>query len=289
MMNFEEFKRRLIKDLADKIDIDIIYPYYKTNQVVTVIRMKNKNQNEVAFPLIVIENCYRQYKESNYEETLKSAYELITSKPYLAKNLKQSKLAADFRLNLINTGKNELLLKNVPHRTFCDLSVVCRAIVEEDDDKTCSFIVKKSHLRMLGLDENEMFEKAYLNTEANTIVKQIIERLKELSDFSTMPDYLQNEGAKDPIFVISNKTGINGASGILSKPHIKKLAEQLNSDLYILPSSIHECIAVPVSNTSASELFDIVHDVNINEVEEHEFLSDNVYFFNRKTEKISIA
>ena len=44
--------------------------------------------------------------------------------------------------------------------------------------------------------------------------------------------------------VVSMKKGINGAASMLYENELHELAESLESDLYILPSSVHEVIAV---------------------------------------------
>lgn len=46
------------------------------------------------------------------------------------------------------------------------------------------------------------------------------------------------------MYVISNNKGINGAVSMLYEDGLHELAEKLGSDLYIMPSSIHEVIAV---------------------------------------------
>lgn len=53
----------------------------------------------------------------------------------------------------------------------------------------------------------------------------------------------------------------------------------LKSDLYILPSSIHEIIVLPVDfRDDVTGLKDMVNTVNQTQVLPEEFLSDSVYF-----------
>ena len=66
-------------------------------------------------------------------------------------------------------------------------------------------------------------------------------------------------------------------------------ADFYNSDLWILPSSLHEVIVVP-SNLGDAEIFKgMVECVNAEEVKAEDKLSDNVYRFNRSTKTITIA
>jgi len=61
------------------------------------------------------------------------------------------------------------------------------------------------------------------------------------------------------------------------------------SNLLIIPSSIHECIVIPTNqlDMDVEEATEIVKAVNTTEVPEEEILSDHVYIFNRDTSKIT--
>ena len=70
---------------------------------------------------------------------------------------------------------------------------------------------------------------------------------------------------------------INGASTILSKKILDKVAECLQGDYYIIPSSIHECIAVSADMTEPDELRSMVQEVNDSQVEPEERLTYSIY------------
>ncbi len=66
-----------------------------------------------------------------------------------------------------------------------------------------------------------------------------------------------------PIYVISNESGINDASAILYSDVMSEVASKLGGNVYLLPSSIHETIAVPVSiRLTVRDLERMVQDVN---------------------------
>lgn len=68
---------------------------------------------------------------------------------------------------------------------------------------------------------------------------------------------------------------------------LKKLADKLESDIYILPSSIHEVIILPKSTMfNKEELMAMVRDVNTEGVSKDEVLSYTVYEYDRNTEEI---
>ena len=61
------------------------------------------------------------------------------------------------------------------------------------------------------------------------------------------------------------------------------------SDLYILPSSLHEVIALPKIENNALELKEMVMEVNSTMVKKEERLSDSVYCYLREKEVVEIA
>lgn len=63
----------------------------------------------------------------------------------------------------------------------------------------------------------------------------------------------------------------------------------MNSDLYILPSSQHELIAISDRVEAPQFLKEMVRDVNNSQVEEKDRLSYCVYRFSRQTETIEVA
>ena len=67
----------------------------------------------------------------------------------------------------------------------------------------------------------------------------------------------------------------------------------MDGSFYILPSSINELIFTPCDSDEAEsdpeKLADIVKDVNATTVPTDEILSDHVYFYDYKTETITIA
>ena len=93
-----------------------------------------------------------------------------------------------------------------------------------------------------------------------------------------------------PMYVCSNSQKVNGAGVILYKDLLKQFAEKTGSDFYILPSSIHETLLVPVSDQMEVEaLRSMVREVNATQVAPEEVLSDNVYIYRREDDKISLA
>ena len=87
--------------------------------------------------------------------------------------------------------------------------------------------------------------------------------------------------------VLTNNNSQLGAAVILYDGVLKDIAK--GEDLVILPSSIHEVLILKAKqNDSPAELKAMVQDVNATQVALEERLSDNVYKYNAKLDKIEI-
>lgn len=106
--------------------------------------------------------------------------------------------------------------------------------------------------------------------------KEVPEDLdQQIENIGNINDY------KVPMIVLTNRQRTYGANLIIRKDLLQKVAEKLGSNVYILPSSRHEVILVPTSdlNIMPSELKMLVKEINVTEVKEDDYLSDDVYYY----------
>lgn len=96
--------------------------------------------------------------------------------------------------------------------------------------------------------------------------------------------------ALDPgelFYVLTNKENNRGASAMLCPWVMKKVSDLFPEGFYIIPSSIHESLIVQENGgNSVKELREILRNVNRTAVENEEVLSDNIYQYDRETERI---
>ena len=76
---------------------------------------------------------------------------------------------------------------------------------------------------------------------------------------------------------------------MLYEDNLHELAMKLDSDLYIMPSSVHEVIAVSSNLGDPNELAAMVVEVNMQEVELAERLSNQVYHYDKDLRKLDLA
>ena len=70
---------------------------------------------------------------------------------------------------------------------------------------------------------------------------------------------------------------------------LQKLAERLQDDLYIIPSSVHEVLLLPVHGRLCREEVDsMVKEVNRSVLKPQEILSDHVYIYSRVSKEVTM-
>ena len=190
---------------------------------------------------------------------------------------------------LINTEQNKKYLENIPHRKYHDLSIIYTWLVGSDENGTLTATVTNSLMETLGFDEEIMFDVAKENMKEQmpTVIKPMREIIDELLGDACGNEPLDFELEQENLmYVITNSRKYRGASAILDEEKLHKFAETLGEDFYLLPSSRHEFIAVPVSVGDKNMLEEMVYEINQTQVELEDRLSNEVYQYDRQTREI---
>ena len=192
-------------------------------------------------------------------------------------------------LRLVNYEKNKEGIESSAYIKFLDLAILFYCDCREWG---CGgFYVSQKQILMWHRDINDIYQAALENTycKDNTLVTPI------LSFFPEELVYIAQNGMdimmkEKEMIVLTNQSFSFGAAMLLNKPELKKLADQLGSDLYLLPSSVHEIIVVRSDqNADVSYLTEMVNGVNNNVLEPGEYLSAHVYYFDREKCEVTIA
>ena len=201
---------------------------------------------------------------------------------------------------LVNADRNKELLADAPHMIVCDdLAVLYYILVSNDGSGTATITVRNNMFDLWGVSEEDLFNIALINTQrlfrgsvmsmASVMMELLSDRMDE-ENTKEFYDMVVSDEDMVPMYVCTNTQKINGAGVILYKDLLKEFAERVGSDFYILPSSVHETLLVPVSKEMQIEyLRSMVREVNATQVAPEEVLSDNVYIYRREDDKISLA
>lgn len=225
---------------------------------------------------------------------------------------------------VINYDMNREMLKTVPHLRILDLAIVFNIVIEEDAYNSATAMIKKEHLDMWKVSKKEIEEVALVNTPklmppvitkmedllAEMIINDISmqwdnEDSEEQWDFikedcvyggqpkEKVSEYVREEiekmkyDDKIDMYVLTNEKRINGAGTMFYDGLLKQFADKIEKDLIIIPSSVHEVILIPKDNEiTDEEINEMIGEVNENELETVEILSDHMYLYCRRDDRI---
>ena len=193
---------------------------------------------------------------------------------------------------IINKKRNEELLKNVPHREFLDLVVTYHICTEIYPERIDSIAITNSIADKMRLTEEELFFLALNGTRKLMpfTIESIEETLKNSHSCEVdIAPLLFSVPDEEMPRVITTPQRAYGATVLLYADILKKIADELDDNLYMVPSSIHEIIVHAVSYSSLPFLKPVIWELNQTEVSADEFLSNNVYYFDRTTNTITIC
>lgn len=220
----------------------------------------------------IIENIFRLYKDNRTETSFDQE-----------SFLKWDKAKDKITYRLLNRKANEKFLEDVPFVSFLDLAVVFSYLITIDDAGQGSIVIHKCHAESWGVDADELYEAAKKNT-AKLLPVEYKPMSEMLADLMPGSDDMLPEDIPD-MLVLSNKTKTYGAAAILYKDVLHDIAEKMNCDLWMLPSSVHEVLLLPKEGDAniLTDLSAMVREVNATQVPDGEILSDHAYLYDRKT------
>lgn len=293
-MSFEELVRQMRLDLIMKWGEDYEFQaacVQKINGVEQpVLRIRRKG-NSVGIQIGIGDVCDRIRKGGNRREAEK---ELIGRVEEGLKQIRSGETVLqtgqrilDYRearerlvYRLIQTRRNERLLQQIPHVPYLDLSIVFE-LYWKQEDQHCSCLVYNSHLEQWGVTPEEVERQARENTPIR--LPAVFDSLEQM--LLPMMGGLRQEPSG--LSVLSNREGFHGAAAILYPGELKRAADQLQNDLVVLPSSIHEVLLLPDDpGQDYGMLTRLVQEINRNEVEQEEWLSDHPYRYLRKEDRL---
>ena len=300
MITFEIFKEIAKEEIRNYLGDDYenaevkIEETKKVNEVLTSMIVIKPDIKNALLPVIYLENYYPLLEEcplnqvltfmaNDYRNALKKAKEIMIPSLDSIKN--------NVVFQLINTENNKALLEDVPHREYMDLSIIYRWVIHSSEGGIESSVINNNMLESIEANEDELYQWARKNTP--NILPPLVENMKSILDTFIEEGVVKGQfpGLSEEHFmwVISNEQKVNGAISMFYGEVLHKLADRLNNNLYILPSSIHEVIAVPASNIDPGLLKAMVVEINQYEVAEAERLSDNIYYYDREKDSIDIV
>jgi len=187
-------------------------------------------------------------------------------------------------LKVVNRERNKLLRERFPHKDVLDLTVLLEW--EVFCGKRRGLIhVSKNALEQWDRSFDEMFEIALANT-----MKRYPERIEPLGDLlMEMAKRLPVTGGSSPFYFVGTNWFLQGSVVMVYPGIFRRIYEAIGEAYYLIPSSIHELLALPLSfDTDLQRVKDITWEINTYLLEPSEVLSDSVYLYHPETDFLEI-
>ena len=327
-MEFNQFIEKTKKAIQDYLGEEatvMVNQITKNNGVILEglsIMEKEKNIS----PTIYLNSFYNSYEEGeSFSDIVKRIVDIYKQNK-IEENINMDffmdydKVKQKIVYKLINYDKNTELLEDIPYVKYLDLAIVFYCMVTSEQIGNASILIHNKHCAMWDVTLEDIYSIAEENTprllpselrNMEDVLCQIMrEKLEQEYHASSMTESeeeqiesaeewtesgadqiiggLESDNQTVPMYVLSNRTRVHGAACILYQGVVSKFADDLQKDLYILPSSIHETILIPAENLENSiELNEMVREVNMTQVDAEEILADHAYYYSRTNKQVN--
>lgn len=302
MLSYESFKKRVMKEFLDYMperysDCELeLRKVPKVNMCLTGVVLKPKgHKGSYCSPTFYMESMYDQYRNcDSFEKVMANqAIYLEESLKFIPKDIMNIDIASmkdRIVFQIVNTRENREMIDICPHRAFMDLTIVYRVVVSIDDTGVSGFLITNDIAEAEDLSEKLLYRLAKKNTKKlfpfrSERIEETMGRLmrrwgaddKDIEE--SFPD-IESIPAKDRVYVISNEYEFFGANALLYKDVIGKVVNDIGTDCYVLPSSVHDLVILSTDAFKESaKLINLVKETNQEHVRVSERLSDSVYRF----------
>ena len=310
MFNFEDFCDYVQMSIKDHLPVEqqdakVTINNVMKNNGLTLHGVVVHPEGQCVAPTIYLEGFFKQYEEGadldsvmdkiagTISEHLNTPEEFSdVAQMYSNYDAVKDKIV----MAVVNTAKNRELLSQVLHTEREDLSLIYKVVVGTGADGIGSITIRNEHMEQWGVTVDEIHEMAMKNTKEilPVTVQTMTEVMREMFGSDGMPEEMAEMMFSDmplnqQMFIISNKSKVNGAASMFYEDTLSELADKIGTSLYILPSSVHEVIAVSTDMGTPEALAGMVREVNGGQVAPEEQLSDHVYKFDAKAKIFSLA
>ena len=300
-MNYEEFKEKILEAVrniyGNDVEVDITRLQRHNRQDYDGIYAASKDTGDKLTPVIGLGMFYEEYSSGvmDMDECASAIYRELKRNEatesminFKNKILDWDSIKGYIYPILLSTKENEELLEKLVSMPMLDLSVAYIIRKEMPNGYYGSVKISNKILECYGISAEELHRQALENLERDGYEFQDMKTLAKnylSEELSGVWDYVSKEPVE--MYILTNSKSF-GAAGILNKELIRKFAGK--RDYYILPSSLHETIFVPVSDENGKEMLDsMVKEVNDSVLDAEDVLSDHSYFYDANADEIRIC
>lgn len=298
-MNFKEFCEKIYTAITEFYGEEVkaeIKEVRKNNGVVLTSLLMTEGDTNVS-PSIYMDGYYCDYIAGKGTDKIIldiiNLYEEIRKKPKVDMEffVVYEEVRDRICYKLINYYKNKEMLEGIPHIKYLNMAIVFYYAFNSPILGDGTITISNAHIENWNVSTEELFRQANENTPRLFELKIYgIEELVTSLAGKSADDLDENMRAalQLPMHVLTNTNRIMGAVSVLYPGALHKLAIKEGKNLFLLPSSVHEMIALADTGQDIDDLQRMVKEVNSTQVAEEEILADSVYYYDKNTGKIEL-
>lgn len=201
-------------------------------------------------------------------------------------------------IRLINYEKNKDMLENCVYERYLDLAVTYRYVVEDDRQGLASILITDKEFSQWNIEQSELYEKALNNTKLmypyiteslTAVAKECLDKMVENYMSDEEKALLRQTQIPQEMYILTNQSKAFGAGCILYDNFLYNFSKVNNANILILPSSVHETMLIPeCDGVDPLQLREVLNEVNMQSIGFMDYLSDNIYYYDRVSDEIKI-
>ena len=278
--NIKDYLPEPFQDAEVKVD-----PFQKLNTAYLGLQVRREDQ--MVVPNINLNGMFDQYQKEGYTmaamltviaQQLQSEPEVQTAwlKDY-------SQVKDHLFIRVSDVKENMAFLAKAPHKEVDGLAVSYHIAFEGQHGVEASTPLTNQMMVMYGVTAEQLHTDALESSQRLYPAKfrnmnEIMAEMMGGVDADMMPPMEPQEGS--PLMVLTNTQGIHGASALFYPGQLDAIAQQVGSDFFVLPSSVHETLILADDGTMEPDSLQfMVREINQSTVAPEDRLSDFVYHY----------
>lgn len=293
-MGIEEFTKELAEKVQAKLNgVEVISMKNLKNNGVVVHGLTFRREDENVAPTLYLEHWFEKFKSKrlSVDDILKQiicTYQDLPEPniPDMEEYLSSPELIDKINVRLLNMKKNRRMIeeRNLVYYKIPNTDMVCLFYIRiSSEGDTVGEVALSETLMERYLptfkDAKELYDEVVSKVSADKIslepVAKFANKIIKERGFDMPPIPLE----ANFLHVLTNDTRMFGVSVLLTEVGRRLLLERFpNGKLTVLLSSVHETLILETEeNESVFWLHQMVMEVNATQLEDVDYLSDNVY------------
>lgn len=196
-------------------------------------------------------------------------------------------------IRLLNANKYAVDLQDAVYKTLGDIALVLYMKVSDENNAVISTKIRQPMIRQWNVDFDEVFKSALINTyrmappRIYNWLNMVVDPSYEGDEFMNVEGYPINQDMIGNCLSTTKKT--NGAVAVFLPGVAEQLAYMLDSDFYMVFTSVHEVMIHKSTEVDPKDLINILKDTMEEATPKEDYLTSKIYKYEKDTGKFSVV